>query len=64
LLVRNDQSDYETVLADMRARDNTDSGRQTAPLQLAPDAYMIDTTGMEPEHVLNKMEKIIGKYSA
>lgn len=38
--------DYETVLADVRARDARDSERATAPLVAAEDAHVIDTSDM------------------
>lgn len=39
-------TDYETVLADVRARDDRDASRATAPLKPAEDAVMIDTSHM------------------
>ena len=38
--------DYDTVLADVRARDARDSERATAPLVAAEDAHVIDTSDM------------------
>ena len=40
-------SDYEAVLADIRARDARDSQRATAPLVAAKDAVVLDTSGMD-----------------
>ncbi|MFO1131473.1 MAG: (d)CMP kinase [Hyphomicrobiales bacterium] len=40
-------SDYEAVLADIRARDARDSQRATAPLVAAQDAVTLDTSGMD-----------------
>ena len=37
---------YDEVLADIRARDERDAGRETAPLVAAPDAIVLDTTTM------------------
>ena len=42
-------SDFETVLAEIKARDLRDSQRATAPLVAAKDAMVIDTSGMEVE---------------
>lgn len=42
-------SSYEDVLADIRARDERDSRRTTAPLVPAPDAVVIDTSDMPIE---------------
>ena len=35
--------DYETILADIRARDKRDTERADAPLKPAEDAYLLDT---------------------
>ena len=40
-------ADYEAVLADIRARDERDSKRATAPLVAAKDAVMLDTSEMD-----------------
>jgi cytidylate kinase len=37
---------YEAVLADIRARDERDSGRSAAPLRQADDADLLDTSDM------------------
>jgi cytidylate kinase len=35
------------VLADIRRRDERDAGRAAAPLRLAPDAHLLDTTNLD-----------------
>jgi cytidylate kinase len=35
---------YDDVLADIRARDERDSGRTVAPLRQASDAILLDTS--------------------
>lgn len=40
---------YEEVLADMKARDDRDMNRATAPLKPADDALILDTTQMSIE---------------
>lgn len=40
---------YETVLADIRARDERDMGRASAPLKAASDAILLDTTNLDIE---------------
>ncbi|MCA3555403.1 (d)CMP kinase [Aestuariivirga sp.] len=40
-------ADYEAVLADIRARDERDSKRATAPLVAAADAVVLDTSEMD-----------------
>ncbi|MEM8633113.1 MAG: d(CMP) kinase [Pseudomonadota bacterium] len=46
LLSGGHQTDYETVMSDLRARDTRDSVRATAPLTPADDAILLDTTQM------------------
>lgn len=43
---RGETTDFETVLADVEARDARDSGRDVAPLVAADDALTIDTSDM------------------
>lgn len=43
---RGEQTDFETVLADVEARDARDSERATAPLAAAQDAVVLDTSDM------------------
>lgn len=40
---RDIHADYETILADIRARDKRDSERTAAPLKPAEDAHLLDT---------------------
>ncbi|HMT41863.1 d(CMP) kinase [Sphingorhabdus sp.] len=40
---RGQDVDYETILADIRARDKRDSERADAPLKAAEDAHLLDT---------------------
>jgi cytidylate kinase len=44
--------DYETVAADLARRDALDEGRADAPLAVADDAYIIDTTGRSIDDVV------------
>ena len=39
-------TDYDTVLADVRARDARDAGRATAPMVMAEGAVLLDTSAM------------------
>lgn len=43
---------YDAVLADMRARDARDAGRETAPMKPAPDAVILDTSALTAAQVL------------
>lgn len=58
-------TDYETVLADVKARDARDAGRATAPLRPAPDAVMIDTSDMSIDEAvaaaIAAVEKVRGR---
>ena len=43
---------YEDVLADIRARDERDSGRASAPLRQADGAILIDTSDLSPDEAV------------
>jgi cytidylate kinase len=43
---------YADILAELRERDRRDSERAVAPLRVAPDALVLDTTRLEPEATL------------
>ncbi|SBW04581.1 cytidylate kinase [uncultured Eubacteriales bacterium] len=45
LLARGQACDFGTVLADIVERDRNDSSRAAAPLRMAEDAVLVDTTG-------------------
>ena len=47
LLERGMRAHYEDVLADIRARDARDSSRLVAPLKVAPDAIILDTSDLD-----------------
>jgi len=47
--VRGDDVSYEAVLADILARDARDAGRPDAPMVMAPDAMLLDTTNLSIE---------------
>lgn len=52
--------DYETVAADLARRDALDQGRETSPLTEAPDAFLVDTTGLTVEEILDVITKELG----
>ena len=64
ILARGERSDYGEVLEAMYIRDRIDSARKAAPLRAAPDAHVLDTTGMEPDRALAKIEAIVRQHSA
>jgi cytidylate kinase len=45
--------DYETVAADLARRDALDQGREASPLVEAPDAFLVDTTGLTVEEIID-----------
>jgi len=45
-------ADYDEVLLDIRARDERDRNRATAPLVRADDAVLLDTSGMAAESAM------------
>jgi cytidylate kinase len=47
------------VLADIRRRDERDSSRGVAPLKIAPDAHLLDTTAMDAAAVLRAAIAIV-----
>jgi cytidylate kinase len=49
LASRGERVDYPSVLADVRKRDERDSGRSAAPLRMAEDAVRLDTTDLDIE---------------
>jgi cytidylate kinase len=52
-------ADYETVYADMLARDQRDQERAIAPALPAKDAIIIDTSYLNPQEVLEIASQII-----
>ncbi len=50
----------DEVMNDIAYRDKNDSTRAFAPLSKAPDAFEIDTTGMGPQQVV---DKILGRVN-
>ena len=55
------ETDYETVLADIKERDYRDSTRELNPLTQAPDAVYIDSTNLSIEEVAQKAIEIINQ---
>lgn len=48
--------DYETVAADLARRDALDQGRDVSPLTEAADAFLLDTTGLGVEEIIDVIE--------
>ena len=50
---------YETVVADLARRDALDEGRDDSPLRVADDAFVIDTSDLSVEQIVEKvMERL------
>lgn len=47
------------LLADIRARDERDRTRSTAPLRPAEDAQVIDTTSLSPDQVFSRVLELV-----
>jgi len=56
---RGTPSDYQSVLEDLRRRDRIDSSREAAPLRVAEDAVVIDSTQMSVDEVVARAEALI-----
>ncbi len=50
---------YETILDEIIARDARDAGRATAPLAIAPDAVILDTSTLDADAAFEKAVAII-----
>ena len=52
---------YEDILDNVKSRDAIDSGRATAPLKAAPDAVIIDSTGLSVDEVVARVLDFIAQ---
>ena len=59
LLDRGITADRDRVMEDTDRRDREDRNREVAPLQQAPDAITIDSSGLTPEEVVKRMLAVI-----
>ena len=48
-----------SLCEEIRARDDRDRNRAVAPLKAAPDAELVDTTGLTPEAVRARIEQLL-----
>ena len=55
------ESDYETILNEIKVRDYKDSHREISPLKKVDDAIMVDTTEMTIDEVVNKIISLINE---
>jgi cytidylate kinase len=56
--------EYDRILEEIRARDARDSGRTAAPLKAAPDAHLLDTSGMDIEAAFRAAVEIVERAKA
>jgi CMP/dCMP kinase len=56
------RSTYEAVLDDIRARDDRDANRASAPTKQANDAIMIDTSELERDEVIAAVMGVIADH--
>jgi len=59
LQARGDAVDETALAVELAARDRRDSGRAQAPLRPAPDALLLDTTGVPLDEVVDRMEAAV-----
>lgn len=52
-------ADYETVLAEVKARDARDEGRKDAPMRQADDAVLLDTSDLSIEEAIARAVAVI-----
>lgn len=52
---------YDNILKDIKTRDYNDSYRQIAPLKIAEDAIVIDTTNINIQDIQNKIISIVSE---
>lgn len=52
--------DYETVAADLARRDALDQGRDVSPLAEAADAFVVDTSGLTVEEIIEVISARMG----
>ena len=54
------QAQLGELLADIRARDERDTGRSSAPLRQAPDAIVLDTSMLDVEGAIAEALRVVG----
>jgi cytidylate kinase len=63
VLRRGEQAEYETILQDIRRRDERDMNRSTAPLKPAADALTLDTTHLDADAAFQAaLDLVRGKH--
>ncbi|HLE12326.1 MAG: cytidylate kinase [Bdellovibrionales bacterium RIFOXYD12_FULL_39_22] len=50
--------DFQKVLQDLKTRDHNDMNREIAPLKQAEDAFLLDSSGLTFEQVVEKIKQV------
>jgi CMP/dCMP kinase len=58
---RGEPSSYQTVLDEIRRRDERDAGRSQAPMRAAADAFLLDTSNLDIEAAFNTAVGVISR---
>lgn len=65
LLERHEQAEpFDDILRQIRERDERDKTRVVDPLRAAADAIRVDTSGLTPEAVLDRLESLVRERMA
>lgn len=59
VIARGGAAEYDDVLIALRRRDRIDSGREVAPLRVADDAVVVDTTPLDIEQTLETVLALV-----
>lgn len=59
LVASGDNRGYETVLADLQARDRRDAERAVAPMKPAADAHLLDTTNLTIDEAFERAVALV-----
>ncbi len=57
--LRENNRGYEEIMSNIKLRDEIDSKRKVAPLTVPEGAYIIDTSYLTPEQVLEEILKLL-----
>ena len=63
-LARGESADLDDVRQIVEGRDETDSGRETAPLRRGPDAVLVDTEGLGVDEVLAIVLSLVHRHDS
>jgi cytidylate kinase len=55
---------FDEVLRDIQTRDQRDSGRDAAPLAMADDAILLDTSGLDVDQAINEAIRLVDERIA